>query len=100
MLVERHLLVYQAEQSDQILDVPATLAQIEAQEGLPLPPTVREVILARLGRLSEAATAILLAGAVLGRAATFEQLGAISALDEGTGLMGLETLLRCKGSCE
>ena len=55
---------------------------------MPLPPTIHEVILARLGRLSETATAMLLAGAVLGREATFEQLGAVSGLDEATGLAG------------
>jgi tetratricopeptide (TPR) repeat protein len=96
MLAERNLLVYQSEQSNPTLDVTTTLAQIEAQKGLPLPPTIREVILARLGRLSETATAMLLAGAVLGRAATFEQLGAVSALDETNGLAGLETLLHSR----
>ena len=96
MLAERNLLVYQSKWPNQILDVPATLAQIEEQEHLPLPPTIHAVILARLGRLSETAKAMLLAGAVLGREATFEQLGTISGLDEATGLAGLETLLHSR----
>ena len=68
MLAERNLLVYQAGAEKQVLDAATTLTRIEIQRRLPLPPTIREVILARLGRLSEAATAMLLAGAVLGRA--------------------------------
>jgi DNA-binding SARP family transcriptional activator len=93
MLAERNLMVYQSGSEKQALDAATTLTRIETQRRLPLPPTIREVILARLGRLSEAAAAMLLAGAVLGREATFEQLGAVSGLDEVTGLVGLETLL-------
>lgn len=96
MLAERNLMVYKSGSKKQALDAATTLTRIEIQQRLPLPPTIREVILARLGRLSEAAAAMLLAGAVLGREATFEQLGAVSGLDEVTGLDGLESLLHSR----
>ena len=96
MLAERNLLVYHAGAEKQTLDIARSLTRLEAQRRVPLPPTIREIILARLGRLSEAAAAMLLAGAVLGRAATFEQLGEVSALDEETGLTGLESLLHSR----
>ena len=93
MLTERNLLVYQSGSDRRRIDIAETVARIEAEGRLPLPPTIREVILARLRRIGERATAILLAAAVIGRKTTFEQLIQVAGLDEVAGLAGLELLL-------
>ncbi|MBN9391169.1 MAG: AAA family ATPase [Chloroflexi bacterium] len=57
-------------------------------------PGVREVIRARLGRLSGDAFGLLAAGAVLDHAFSFEQLCGVAGLDENTGLNALDQLLK------
>ncbi len=96
MLAERNLLIFQSASRSGTLNIPATLNRIEGIEQLPLPPTIREVILARLGHLGETATALLLAGAVLGREVTFEQLSNVSGVNEVTALTNLEVLLKTR----
>ena len=52
-LADRNLLVYQTDESGrQILNVPETVTRIEREGQLPVPPTIRDVILARLRPLS------------------------------------------------
>src|SRR3989441_1934496 len=57
------------------------------------PPSVREVICARLDRLPPNAFALLVAGAVLGQAITFEQLSQVADLAEHDGLSALDAVL-------
>jgi tetratricopeptide (TPR) repeat protein len=59
-----------------------------------MPPNIREVIVARLGRLSEAAGALLVAGAVLGRTCSFEQLCQVAGMDELASLATLDELIK------
>ena len=57
------------------------------------PPSVREVIVARLDRLTPNAFALLVAGAVLGQGITFERLCQVADLAEHDGLPALDELL-------
>jgi tetratricopeptide (TPR) repeat protein len=59
---------------------------------MPLPPGVREVILARLQQLSKDANALLLAAAVVGRACTFERLRQVADIPEDEALATVEAL--------
>jgi DNA-binding SARP family transcriptional activator len=58
-----------------------------------VPSTVRAVIRARLDRLSPNASALLAAGAALGRDLTFDRLCAIAKVPEDVGLPALDELL-------
>jgi DNA-binding SARP family transcriptional activator len=93
MLGERGILVHKEGNGHAAVDFVATLRQIKAEGQLPLPPNVREVILARLGRLTETAAALLLAGAVIGRECSFERLCQVASVAEMEGLAALEGLL-------
>ncbi|HEX9926247.1 MAG TPA: AAA family ATPase, partial [Anaerolineae bacterium] len=70
---------------------------VEAQPAAPLPglipPSVREVILTRLHRLTPNATALLTAAAVIGRDCSFERLCQVAGLAAGEGLPALDELL-------
>jgi predicted ATPase len=57
------------------------------------PPSVREVICARLDRLTPNAFALLVAGAVLGQGITFEHLCQVADLAENDGLAALDEAL-------
>src|SRR6266851_2378770 len=57
------------------------------------PPSVREVIVARLDRLTPNASALLLAGAVLGQGITFAHLCQVADLAEQDGLPALDEAL-------
>src|SRR6266480_7929839 len=57
------------------------------------PPSVREVICARLDRLPPNAFALLAAGAVLGQGITFELLCQVADLEEEVGLPALDEVL-------
>lgn len=57
------------------------------------PPSVREVICARLDRLTPHAFALLAAGAVLGRGITFGHLCQVADLEEEVGLPALDEVL-------
>ncbi|HEY6539568.1 MAG TPA: AAA family ATPase, partial [Ktedonobacteraceae bacterium] len=61
-----------------------------------LPAGVREVIRVRLNQLAPDSFALLTAGAVLGRDASFEQLCQVAGLDEQSGLRTLDELLRTR----
>lgn len=58
------------------------------------PPSVREVICARLDRLPPNAFALLVAGAVLGQGITFEHLCQVADLTEHDGLSALDEVLQ------
>ena len=57
------------------------------------PPSVHEVIVARLDRLTPNASALLVAGAVLGQGITFERLCQVAGLAEQDGLAALDEVL-------
>ncbi len=57
------------------------------------PPSVREIICARLDRLTPNASALLVAGAVLGQESTFERLCQVANLAEREGLSALDEVL-------
>ena len=57
------------------------------------PPSVREVIRARLDRLTSNAFALLVAGTVLGQASTFARLCQVAELAEQDGLPALDEVL-------
>jgi hypothetical protein len=58
-----------------------------------IPPGVRDLILYRLGRLSQTANRLLIAAAVLGRSFSFEQMCAVAEADEREALPALDELL-------
>ncbi|MDQ2886985.1 MAG: hypothetical protein M3Y39_12990 [Chloroflexota bacterium] len=58
------------------------------------PPSVREVICARLDQLTPNAFALLAAGAVLGQAITFEYLCRVADLEASVGLTALDEVVR------
>ena len=70
---------------------PAWRSQKSALRGL-LPKSVREVIRARLSRLSAEASEMVRAGAVLQRGFDFESVVGVAGLREEEGLKGLEEL--------
>jgi predicted ATPase len=61
---------------------------------VPLPPGVRDIILARVERLSEVEEALVLAAAVLGRESSFTRMCQVAAEEEESGLLALESLLK------
>jgi predicted ATPase/predicted negative regulator of RcsB-dependent stress response len=77
-----------------VVDFGSAIQQITAQRQLPMPPNVREVILTRLGHLSATARVLLVAGAVLGRACSFERLCQVSGVEELEGLVALDELVK------
>jgi len=61
-----------------------------------LPPGIREMILARLTGLLPAGRELLAAAAVLGRPASFDELGAVAGLDDAAGLTALDAALAAR----
>ena len=94
MLVQRNLIIYRSDMQEPKIDITASLALIKSAEGLTLPPTIRDLILARLKHMSETASAVLLAGAVIGRELSFDMLTHVSGLSEEVSLHSLETVLK------
>jgi DNA-binding SARP family transcriptional activator len=92
MLVEQGIVTSTGE-ARPAYDFAPALKHVRATARVPLPPGVREVILARLARHSEAAGALLLAAAVLARPSTFDLLRQVADLAETPALTALETLL-------
>ncbi len=72
-----------------VMDATATLQRIHSAGAVPMPPNVRGVILARLAHLSEQASALLLAGAVIGRQCSFRRLCQVARLNEFDSLPAL-----------
>src|SRR6266702_1512469 len=81
-----------SEEGGWTLDVTATMEHETVRRGF-FPPSVREVIVARLDRLTPNAFAMLLAGAVLGQGTTFERLCQVADLKEENGLPALDEIL-------
>ena len=92
-LVDRGALVAQPSTDGRWLLETAESAREAATPDDLLPKGVRDLISARLGELSPVAFELFVAGAVLGRRFTFEQLFRISNVPENKGLSGLDELL-------
>ena len=93
VLLERGALACRpSEEGGWTLDVTAAMEHETVRRGF-FPPSVREVIVARLDRLSPHAFALLVAGAVLGQGTTFERLCQVADLTEEDGLPALDEVL-------
>ncbi|MDX1520318.1 MAG: AAA family ATPase, partial [Anaerolineae bacterium] len=97
-LLQQQALLVKETQADGRLEInlEATMERLQSGQRLPLPPTVRDLVLTRLGRLSDRANALLLAGAVIGRQCSFERLCQVARIDEFEGLPALEELLNSR----
>ncbi|MCB0179700.1 MAG: AAA family ATPase, partial [Anaerolineae bacterium] len=94
-LLQQQAMLVSETQADgrRAINMAATLARLQSARRVPLPPTVRDLVLTRLGRLSAKANELLLAGAVIGRQCSFERLCQVARIDEFDGLTALEELL-------
>jgi DNA-binding SARP family transcriptional activator/tetratricopeptide (TPR) repeat protein len=93
MLVEQTVLRPLEGDGRSSFDIPSAWQQLQSQKQLPLPPTVRQALLARQSRLSQTATALLWASAVLARDCTFDRLCQVAGVADLDGLPALEELL-------
>ena len=93
MLLEERILTAVQVNTPSGYDFAAALTQIRSTGQVAIPAGVREAILVRLERLSEATAALLLAAAVLGRACSFERLRQVADLGEAEALAAVEVLL-------
>jgi len=92
-LLERGVLAsHPTEDGGWTIDFTAAMEHETVVRGF-FPPSVREVIVARLDRLTPNASALLLAGAVLGQGITFERLCQVADLAEQDGLPALDEAL-------
>ena len=93
VLLERGVLASRPnEEGGWILDCTTAMEHETVVRGF-FPPSVREVICARLDRLTPNAFALLAAGAVLGRGITFGHLCQVADLEEEVGLPALDEVL-------
>ncbi len=93
VLLERHVLTPQPnEDGGWTIDFTAALEDEAMARGF-FPPSVREVICARLDRLTPNAFALLVAGAVLNHGITFTYLCQVADLTEHDGLLALDEVL-------
>ena len=93
LLEEGMLLIRSRADGARVVEVgPAWRSQKSALRGL-LPQSVREVIRARLSRLSAEASELVRAGAVLERGFDFESVVGVAGLVEAEGLRGLDELI-------
>ena len=92
-LIERDVLAsHPNEDGGWTIDFTAALEHEMVVRGF-FPPSVREVIVARLDRLTPNASALLVAGAVLDQGITFEHLCGVADLEEQDGLPALDEAL-------
>jgi DNA-binding SARP family transcriptional activator len=94
VLLERDVLAARPnKEAGWILDFTAAMEHKTVIRGF-FPPSVREVVRARLDRLAPNAFALLVAGTILGQASTFECLCQVAGLAEQDGLPALDEVLR------
>ena len=92
LLEEEKLVIRSRARGEPVVEVgPALRAESDLRDLLPT--SVREVIRARLSRLSPAASELLRAGAILERGFSFESLVSVADLGEAEGLSGLDELI-------
>lgn len=82
--------------SNPILDPLATLDNLKSIDPHSLAPTINDVVLSRLEWLSQPASAVLSAAAVIGRNCSFGLLGSVSGTDEQNSLDALDELLSAR----
>jgi tetratricopeptide (TPR) repeat protein len=92
LLEEGKLVIRSRADGETVMEVGPALRAGSTLRGL-LPQSVREVIHARLSRLSPVASDLLRAGAVLGRGFGFESVVGVAGLGEAEGLRGLDELI-------
>lgn len=92
MLVEQGVLT-RPEGQNSGYDFTAALQHVRSVRRVPLPPAVRDVILARLDHLGELEAALLLVAAVLGRECSYLRLCRVAGVEEMAALPALEALL-------
>src|SRR6266702_3294686 len=93
VLLERGVLAsHQNEDGGWIIDFTVAMEHETVVRGF-FPPSVRDVICARLYRLTPNAFALLVAGTVLGQGITFERLCQVTDLAERDGLPALDEVL-------
>ena len=93
-LIERDVLMsHPHEDGGWTIDFTAAIEHETVVRGF-FPPSVREVIVARLDRLTPHAFALLVAGAILDQRITFEYLCRVADLAEQDGLTALDEALR------
>ena len=93
LLEEGMLIIQSGADGETVVEVgPAWWSQKSALRGL-LPRSVREVIRARLSRLSAEASELVRAGAVLERGFDFESVVGVAGLGEAEGLRRLDELI-------
>jgi tetratricopeptide (TPR) repeat protein len=92
-LLERGVLVPRLQDGAWVIDVVGSPADGGMPRGF-VPPGVRELVHARLGRLGPTAGALLAAAAVLGQGFTFEQLVRIAGTGEDEALPAMDEALR------
>ncbi|HEX6386636.1 MAG TPA: AAA family ATPase [Anaerolineae bacterium] len=90
MLIEQGILAG----TESRYDFNAAYQHVQSLSRVPLPPGVRDIILARVARLTEVEEKLLLAAAVLGRESSYERLCQVAAEEEEAGLPALESLLK------
>ena len=96
-LDEHKILVWVSQDSSYpVLDALSTMDKLRSQGSPAIVPTIQNVILARLGRLSLSAETLLAAAAVLNSSCTFSLLCQVGDIDESTGLNALDELLRAR----
>lgn len=94
-LLDQGILTWQVDaESHWLLELSYPTGEDEALPEALLPQSVRELILQRVGRLSEAGQRLLQAGAVLGQQFRFAQLCQVAELGEKEGLEALEETMR------
>lgn len=92
-LLERGVLVsHRSKDGSWAIDFTGAMSHETLLRGF-FPPSVREIICARLDRLTSDASALLMAGAVLGRESSFEHLCQVADLKEQDGLLALDEVL-------
>jgi predicted ATPase len=92
LLEEGELVLQMGPEGELVVEAGPALRAGSDLRGL-LPTNVREVIRARLSRLSPAASDLLRAGTVLERGFDFETLVGVAGLGEAEGLKGLDELI-------
>jgi predicted ATPase len=93
VLLERDVLAsHPNEDGGWTIDFTAAMEHETVVHGF-FPPSVREVICARLDQLTPSAFALLVAGTVLGQGSTFERLCQVANLEEPDGLPTLDEVL-------
>ncbi len=95
-LNEYRALIWHGEPTVRKLDPLATLANLKSMGPQSLAPAIRDVVLSRLEWLSQSASTMLSAAAVIGRNCSFRLLSQVAGTDELDSLNALDELLSAR----